>query len=181
MLQVHVDQKNSPEQKQTRLLAEKTIKFGMEGRVTGIHGLSLAAQEKSYRHETYKIMQDAGMMMVVCPTAWLDSKRSEVLMPFHNSCPPVDEFIEHNITVALGTDGITDIYVPFVDGDMWTELKTIIHTCRLSNIDEIVKIATTNGRKVLGLPELPKPNQTTITEGNIVFKVDKKVEIGSEN
>lgn len=150
-LQVHIDQFNSPNQKQTRLLAEKTIKLGMEGKVVGVHGLSLAAQEKSYRQETYKIMKDAGMMMIACPTAWLDTKRNETLMPFHNSCPPVDEFIENGITVALGTDGITDMYVPFCDGDMWTELRTLAHACRLSNIEELVKIATVNGRKALGI------------------------------
>ncbi len=156
ILQVHIDQLNLPSQKQTRLLAEKTIQFGMENRVVGVHGLSLAAQEKSYRNETYKIMRDAGLMMIVCPTAWLDTKRSEVLMPFHNSCPPVDEFIENGITVALGTDGITDVYVPFCDGDMWFELRTLAHVCRFSNIEELVKIASTNGRKVLGLPEFKK-------------------------
>lgn len=151
MVHCHVDQFNTLKQKQTRLLAEKTIEIGMEGRVVGVHGISLAAQEKAYRLETYNIMKDANLMMIACPTAWLDSKRSEEMMPFHNACPPVDEFIEHGIITALGTDGISDLYVPICDGDMWTELRVLTHLCRLSNFEEIVKIATTNGRKVLGL------------------------------
>ena len=52
-LHVHVDQLNSADEKETELLARKTMQWGLEGKVTAIHGISLAAHKKEYRHEVY--------------------------------------------------------------------------------------------------------------------------------
>jgi len=41
--------------------------------------------------------------------------------------------------------------LPFTDGDMWSELKLMAIGNRFMDLDELVKIATVNGRKVLGL------------------------------
>jgi len=151
MVHVHVDQFNTVADKETELLCDKTIEHGMENRVVAIHGISISAHPKKYRQKVYRKMKQAGMMMISCPIAWIDSQRSETKMPFHNSLTPIDELVPAGITVALGTDNICDYMVPFCDGDMWQELSLLFTGCRFTDIDEIVKIATTNGRKVLGL------------------------------
>jgi len=69
----------------------------------------------------------------------------------HNAIAPVEELFTEKIPVALGTDNIADIYKPFSDGDMWTELRFLLETCCFYDVEELVKIATINGRKVLGL------------------------------
>ncbi len=151
MVHVHVDQFNTPEDKETELLCDKTIEHGMEGRVVAIHGISIAAHPKPYRERVYQKMKKAGVMMISCPIAWIDSPRKETRMPFHNALTPIDELVPRGITVALGTDNICDYMVPFCDGDMWQELSLLMTGCRYPEIDEVVKIATINGRKVLGL------------------------------
>ncbi len=151
LVQVHVDQFNTTEDTETELLAKKTIEHGMEGRVVAIHSISLAAHPKAYRQKVYSLMKQAGMMVIACPVAWIDSPRKEVMQPFHNALTPVDELIQAGIVVALGTDNICDYMVPFCDGNMWQELMLLTTGNRLTDIDAIVKIATTNGRKVLGL------------------------------
>jgi cytosine/adenosine deaminase-related metal-dependent hydrolase len=91
------------------------------------------------------------MILICCPSAWIDSRRSEELSVTHNSIAPIEELIHEKIPVSLGTDNIFDIYKPFSDGDMWTELRFLLETCHFYNTNELVKIATTNGRKSLGL------------------------------
>lgn len=150
-LHVHVDQFNSPEQRDTEKLVKKTIEQGYQGKVTAIHCLSVAAQAKDYREQLYKDMKDAGVMVVACPVAWIDSPRNETLVPTHNSTTPVEEMVAAGITVALGTDNIRDIYKPFADGDMWTELHLLLEACHLYDIETLADIATVNGRKTLGL------------------------------
>lgn len=152
MVHVHVDQFNTVEDKETEQLCDKTIEHGMQGRVVAIHGISLGAHPQPYRQMVYKKMKKAGLMVIACPIAWIDSKRKEVSQPFHNSLTPVDELIPAGVTVALGTDNICDYMVPFCDGDMWQELLLLATGCRYLEIDELVNIATINGRKVLGLP-----------------------------
>ncbi len=151
MVHVHVDQLNTVLEKETELLTDKTIEHGMRGRIVGIHGISIAAHPQNYRQELYKKMKTADVMMVACPVAWIDAGRNEEMAPSHNALTPVDELVPAGIVVALGTDNIADIYKPFTDGTMWNELQLLLEGCRYSDIDELVKIATVNGRKVLGI------------------------------
>ena len=148
---VHVDQLNCPTEKETELLARKTMEHGYEDKVTAIHSISLAAQPKYYRSEVYKMASDAGLSFITCPTAWIDSRRTEVLSPTHNAITPVDELIEHDLTVAIGSDNIHDVYKPYSTGDMSTELKFLLEAVHLYDPEVLVKIATENGRKVMGI------------------------------
>ena len=151
MVHVHVDQFNVNTDKETELLADKTIDYGMQGRVVAIHGISLGAHPKEYRQKVYAKMKKANLIMIACPIAWIDTKRSETMQPFHNSITPVDELVPEGITVALGTDNICDYMVPFCDGNMWQELLLLATGNRFLEIEELVKIATVNGRKALGI------------------------------
>jgi cytosine/adenosine deaminase-related metal-dependent hydrolase len=98
-------------------------------------------------------MEENGVMLVSNPTAYIDDKRNENLVPSHNSVSPVDELGPAGVTVAIGTDNIHGLHKPFTDGDMWAELRLLLESCRLYDVDELVKIATINGRKVLGLED----------------------------
>lgn len=150
-LHVHVDQLNTPGEKETELLARKTIQHGMEGRVTAVHSISLACHPKLYRKEVYRMSKDAGLSFITCPSAWIDHPRREDLAPIHNSITPVDELIENDLVVAIGSDNIHDIYKPYSDGDMMFELRLLLEACKIYDEHELIKIATTNGKKVLGM------------------------------
>lgn len=151
MIHVHVDQFNRQTDKETELLCDKTIEYGMQGKVVAIHSISLAAHPIEYRERVYQKMKKTKMIAVACPTAWIDHKRSEEIMPFHNSLTPVDELIPRKIPVAIGTDNIADYIVPFTDGDMWSELRLIATGCRFTDIKELINIATVYGKKALGI------------------------------
>tara|TARA_Y100001973_G_scaffold47173_1_gene70316 strand:- start:65 stop:1024 length:960 start_codon:yes stop_codon:yes gene_type:complete len=150
-LHVHVDQLNTPKEKETELLARKTMEHGLEGKVTAIHSISLAAHPKHYREEVYKMSKDAGLSFISCPSAWIDHPRREDLVPSHNAITPVDELLEHDLTVAIGSDNIHDIYKPYSDGDMMFELRMLLEACKIYDEEQLIKIATYNGKKVLGM------------------------------
>ena len=151
MLHVHVDQLNTKAEKETEQLVKKAKEYKLENKVVAIHGVSLSAHPIKYRKKIYKQMKDAGVMMVSCPTAWIDSVRTEELSVTHNSIAPVEELIRAGITVGIGADNIADVYKPFTDGDMWTELRFLLETCHYYDLDELTNIATINGRKILGV------------------------------
>lgn len=152
LVHVHVDQFNTDEEKETELLAQKTIEHGMQGKVTAVHSISVAAHPKKYRQELYKLLKEAELNVISCPTAWIDHNRTERLAPSHNSMTPVDEMVPAGINVAFGTDNINDIYKPYSDGDLWTELRVMLEACHFYDVDELAKIASINGLKVLGIP-----------------------------
>jgi len=55
------------------------------------------------------------------------------------------------LIVAIGSDNIHDIYKPYSDGDMMFELRLLLEACKIYDEHELVKIATTNGKRVLGI------------------------------
>jgi cytosine/creatinine deaminase len=148
-LHVHVDQFNDPKQRDTELLVQKTLEHDYAGKVTAIHCISLAAQEKAYRQSIYKQLAELDITVVACPSAWIDARRNEAMAPTHNLTTPADEMLAMGVRVALGTDDIADIYKPFSDGDMWTELRFLLETCHLYDMDALADIATVNGKAAL--------------------------------
>lgn len=151
ILHIHVDQLNTPEEKESEQVALKTKEYGMQGKVVLVHGISMAAHKKNYRDKLYKLLHDQKVMVVACPTGWIDSRRTEEMVPNHNSVTPIDELVPAGVTVALGTDNIADIYKPFTDGDMWTELRVLLESCHFYDLEQLSNIATINGRKALGI------------------------------
>ena len=151
-IHVHIDQENNPNERDTAKLIKHTIKHSYQGRVVAVHALSVSAQPKKYREEIYKAMADAGISVVVCPSAALSMTQLDPLIaPLHNSIANVPEMLDAGITVGIGVDNVADFYLPFVDGDMWMEMRMLMEACRYYNFDNLLKIATENGRKILDI------------------------------
>lgn len=151
MVHVHVDELNLPEEHETQLLAEKTIEHGMEGKVVGIHGISINARPQHEREALYELIAKAKLQFISCPLSWLNERRSESLSPIHNPITPVDELLEYNIPVGIGTDNIADIWMPLNNADLWLDLRVLLEAARIYDLDTLVQIATQNGRTILGL------------------------------
>jgi cytosine/adenosine deaminase-related metal-dependent hydrolase len=148
---IHLDELNTPEEKETEMVVRKIKQHQLEGKVVGIHGLSMNCHAKEYRQNLYAQMKEVDMDYVSCPSAWIDSWRSETLTPTHNPVTPVDEMLEHDLKVCLGIDNIADIWKPFTNVDMWLELRILLEANRLRDLDVIADIASTNGRKAIGI------------------------------
>lgn len=149
-LHVHIDQENNPNEKDTETLIKYAKKYNYGNKTVAIHALSISAQPKKYRQKIYREMADIGISVVVCPSAALAMKQlDEFTSPVHNSIANVPEMLEAGILVGLGVDNVYDFYQPFVDADMWIEIRILQEACRYYNFNELVKIATTNGRKIL--------------------------------
>ena len=148
-IHVHIDQENDTTEKDTEKLIKATIKHGYQGRVVALHVISVSAQPREYRAKIYQKMKDAGIYVVTCPAAGLSMRPPEQVSVTHSSIANVAEMIEAGLTVGIGVDNIHDYYQPFIDGDLWTELRLLQESCRYYNFEELVKIATTNGKKIL--------------------------------
>ena len=148
---VHIDQENNPDERDTEKLIEAVKRYGYQGRTVAVHAISTSAQPKEYRMKIYKEMAELGIAVAVCPSAALSMRQlDQHTAPVHNSIANVPEMLEAGVLVGLGVDNIVDFYEPFVDGDMWTELRLMQEACRYYNLDALVEIASTNGAKILG-------------------------------
>jgi cytosine/adenosine deaminase-related metal-dependent hydrolase len=147
---IHIDQENNPNERDTEKLISAVKRHHYEGRTVAIHTISVSAQPKEYRMKIYQELAKLGIAVVVCPSAALSMRQlDQFLVPVHNSIANVPEMLEAGVLVGLGVDNIADFYEPFVDGDMWTELRLMQEACRYYNLDELVKIASINGAKIM--------------------------------
>jgi len=150
-IHVHVDQLNSTTEKETEMLLNYVEKYGLEGMATAVHSISLAAHEKTYRNKVYGKAKDLGLSFVSCPTAWIDSSRKEDKQVFHNAITPADELLRFGIPVGIGSDNINDIYKPFSDGDMMSELRFLLEANKIYDLNQLVDIAVKNGLSIIGI------------------------------
>ncbi len=149
-IHIHIDQENNLNERDSEKLIEAVKRNNYQGRVVAIHAISVSAQPKEYRIKIYKQFAELGIAVVVCPSAALSMRQlDQFTAPVHNSIGNVPEMIEAGVLVGLGLDNVCDFYEPFIDGDMWIELRMLMEACRYYNFDELVKIASSNGKKIL--------------------------------
>jgi cytosine/creatinine deaminase len=141
-VEVHIDQENNPYESETELLATKTIEYGLEGRVRGIHAVSLAAKQEMEQDRIIKLLKDAGIGIIICPSAALSMRQlSHLPAPIHNSITPFVKLVQARIPVFLGLDNIYDLFMPVMDGDMWVECRILMEACRYYDIQKVAEVA----------------------------------------
>jgi hypothetical protein len=138
---VHVDQENNPDQTETELLALKTIEHGMQGRVFAVHAISLAAKEEREQDRIIEKIVEADLGVIICPSAALSMKQLPMIAPLHNSIAPFGKLRKAGVRCYLGVDNVHDLFMPLVDGDIWTECRILMEACRFYDIQAVAEWA----------------------------------------
>jgi cytosine/adenosine deaminase-related metal-dependent hydrolase len=138
---VHVDQENNPHECETELLALKTIEHGMQGQVCAVHAISIGAKEDYEQDRIIAKIAEADLGVIICPSAALSMKQLPMAAPLHNSIAPYPKLRAAGVRCYLGVDNIADLFMPMVDGDIWTECRMLMEACRFYDIDAIAEWA----------------------------------------
>merc|ERR1711907_256728 len=141
-VEVHVDQENNPLQNETELLCRKTIEHGMQGRVYGIHSISVSAKEECEQDRIIALVKEADVGIVICPSAALSMKMLPMQSPLHNSIGPFVKLKNAGVRTYFGIDNIADLFMPIVDGDMWTEARMLMESCRYYDLEKVADWAS---------------------------------------
>jgi cytosine deaminase len=137
-IQFHVDQMDVPfEEGALRVLEVLESQHQPAGKgepmVWLIHMISPSAyNEQRFRALVEKLLR-YNVGIIVCPSAALTMRQlRSVVAPKHNSIARVGELIKAKVPLRVGTDNISDVFVPQGDGDMLTEIKLGDMTVRLN-------------------------------------------------
>jgi len=142
-LDVHCDQLNSPQERETELLLNIKRKRKFKNKTNAIHSISLSAHPEHYQKLIAKRLASEDVGVIICPSAALSMKPLHYLAPIHNSIAPLKLLLDAGVNVGLGIDNIADLYMPLVDGDMWFECRLLMEATRYYNIQQVANIATT--------------------------------------
>jgi cytosine/creatinine deaminase len=86
-------------------------------------------------------VREADMGIIICPSAALSMKQLPMTAPLHNSIAPFVKLREAGVRTYLGVDNVHDLFMPMVDGDMWTEARMLMESCRFYDIDAVAEWA----------------------------------------
>ena len=126
---------------QLELIAERTGRAGLDGRVTVSHAYGLGQVDGATQDRIAARLAEAGVAVVTAAV-------------YDFPVPPIKKLLAAGVTVACGHDGIRDMWGPYGSGDM---LERAMHVAYRSTFrrDEDVEIAlaaaTYGGARVLGL------------------------------
>merc|ERR1712097_111489 len=87
-------------------------------------------------------MGKADVGVVICPSAALSMKMLPMQTPLHNSIGPFVKLKKAGVRTYLGIDNIADLFMPVVDGDMWTEARMLMESCRYYDLEKVADWAT---------------------------------------
>ena len=156
-IDMQIDQKNTPLERESAILVDVARAYRDKGYAHGItatHCISLGAHALAEIKRTRQAFRELGISVVVCPGAAISTRQDRFQMaPIRNAIAPVEELLEGGVTVALGTDNVSDIFMPFCNGDLRAEMTKFADAIRWQgDLSRFADIATTNGRMTLGLP-----------------------------
>jgi cytosine deaminase len=125
------------------LIIERTRATGLAGRVTISHAYAMGALAPDEQRRVAENLSEAGVSMVTCAVG---------------EAPVVPVRIMHDAgaTLALGNDGIRDLWTPYGDGDMLRRINNVAYRDRLvadPEIEMALHAGTYGGARVLGLQD----------------------------
>merc|ERR1712054_312183 len=89
------------------------------------------------------LIKEADVGIVICPSAALSMKQLPMQAPLHNSLGPFVKLKNAGVRTYLGIDNIADLFMPVVDGDMYTEARMLMECCRYYDLESVADWATT--------------------------------------
>ena len=133
----HADETGRADDHMLPYLIEKTKATGYQGKVNAVHCCSLAVISPEAAQNDIAGLSDAGIKVIVCPTAIATRQLTDVKGILAAGC-----------TVGLGTDNIQDLFNPLGNGDMFDIGRLLTFVKRFYTDAEqqaVFEMLTTNG------------------------------------
>lgn len=125
---------------QIELIVERTVRLGLQGRVTIAHGFAVAQLDPAHRRDLLAAMGEAGVSMTT-------------VAPLRLPQLPLSELDAAGVRLGLGTDGIRDLWSPYGTGDTlgiaWQYARAggLVHD---DDLLRVVQLATSAGAWAIG-------------------------------
>ncbi|MCF7547541.1 amidohydrolase [Pseudonocardia sp. WMMC193] len=128
---------------QVELVVERTRALTMAGRVTVSHAFGFCGADAADQDRLVELLAEAGVAIATAAV-------------YDRPVPPLVRMAAAGAAVALGNDGIRDLWAPYGDGDMLDRAHQLATRSALRSDPEItlaLHAATAGGARVLGLAD----------------------------
>ncbi|WP_227765474.1 amidohydrolase family protein [Zhaonella formicivorans] len=154
LIDLHVDETDEPTVATLEYVAEKTMREGMEGKVTAGHCCSLSAVSDEIAARVIAKVRDAGMHIITLPSCNLYLMGRSDKQPIRRGVTRVRELLTAGVNVAYASDNIRDPFRPFGNADMLEEALITAQVLQMgttSELNKVFEMGTYNPAKALRL------------------------------
>jgi cytosine deaminase len=155
-IDMHIDETDDPEAKTLEMLAEHTLEYGWQGRVTAGHTCALAGYSEDYANAVISLVREAEIHMITNPATNLMLQGRLDAQPKRRGITRVKELLAAGINVSFGQDCVQDTFYPFGRVDPLEVGLIAAHAAHMSlpqEIEQVFDMQTEAAARVMRLED----------------------------
>ena len=154
-IDLHCDETDDDQSRFLEVVAARTMRDGMQGRVVAGHTTAFGSYNDAYAFKLLQILKRAGVTIVANPLDNIVLQGRFDTYPKRRGMTRVKELDAAGVNVACGHDSIMDPWYPLGRGSMLDALSMLVHVAQMSGRAELFRayeMVTTNPAKAAGVP-----------------------------
>lgn len=152
----HVNESDLPDVRNFEQIADLTIKYGYQGRVSCGHVTALNAVDEETAARVIGKAKLANLNIITLPSCNLYLMGRIDKQPIRRGTTRIREFIEAGVNISYASDNIRDVFRPIGNGDMLEEGLLTAQVAQMvsrSDLETIFRMGTVNPAKALLLDD----------------------------
>ncbi|MGU3574464.1 amidohydrolase family protein [Brucellaceae bacterium C25G] len=153
---IHCDESDDPMSRHVETLACETMRYGLQGRVSGSHLTSMHSMDNYYVSKLIPLIAEAQMNAIPNPLINITLQGRSDTYPKRRGMTRVPELMAAGINVSFGHDCVMDPWYSMGSGDMLEVGHMALHVAQMTSIEgkkQIFDAITVNSAKTMGLKD----------------------------
>jgi cytosine/creatinine deaminase len=154
-IDLHCDETDDEHSRFLEVVAARTMRDGMEGRVVAGHATAMGSYNDAYAFKLLQILKRAGVTIVANPLDNITLQGRFDTYPKRRGMTRVKELDAAGVNVACGHDSIMDPWYPLGRGSMLDALSMLVHVAQMTGRHELFRayeMVTTNPARAAEAP-----------------------------
>jgi cytosine deaminase len=153
-IDLHCDETDDEHSRFLEVVAARTMRDGMQGRVVAGHTTAMGSYNDAYAFKLLQILKRAGVTIVANPLDNIVLQGRFDTYPKRRGMTRVKELDAAGVNVACGHDSIMDPWYPLGRGSMLDALAMLVHVAQMTGRTELFRayeMVTTNPARAAGI------------------------------
>jgi cytosine deaminase len=154
-IDLHCDETDDEQSRFLEVVAARTMRDGMQGRVVAGHTTAMGSYNDAYAFKLLQILKRAGVTIVANPLDNIVLQGRFDTYPKRRGMTRVKELDAAGVNVACGHDSIMDPWYPLGRGSMLDALSMLVHVAQMTGRMELFRaweMVTTNAARGAEVP-----------------------------
>jgi len=138
-IDLHCDETDDEQSRFLEVVAARTMRDGMQGRVVAGHTTAMGSYNDAYAFKLLQILKRAGVTIVANPLDNIVLQGRFDTYPKRRGMTRVKELDAAGVNVACGHDSIMDPWYPLGRGSMLDALSMLVHVAQMTGRTELYR------------------------------------------